>query len=609
LLQKLAGKQYVGSGADDHFTGTSGNDSMWGLGGNDVLVGGDGYDSLDGGDGDDTLDGGAGGGVMWGGSGANTFLVRDLNTVVYTAANSQNKGTIFVDWYKEASNVSWSYAAGVQKLPYWIDALTFGDASSLAARATHTIKYNFLQSPVSYLTATDLDGFKPFSEEEKTTMRKLLDYVSTVVDIKFVETTDPDQSYTINLANNTQPSSGGYAQEIYNGHGSVLMLNSALHMDKPSEDGNRDFYSVVLHELGHALGMKHPFLHVDSIGNIGDGPALPAAEDDKLHTLMSYTWKNSYEATKLAYAPFDLAALQYVWGVSPQAHAGDTTYRLDANASNMLYDGSGEDTADGSLLTQNIVLDLRPGYWGYIDKKADLISAAGQITINFGSLIENATGGAGNDQLTGNELANQLLGGSGNDRLAGLGGDDKLDGGAGVDFAVYTGKHADYTIVRVEDAATISGGLADGVDHLLNVERLQFADVAVALDVEGVAGQAYRLYQAAFNRKPDLEGLGFWLHSMDNGLNLDKAAGFFLQSPEFQRLYGSNLTNADLVTHLYQNVLHRAPETEGFQFWMKALDGGLAREVALRMFSESPENHAALVGVLQNGFEYLPFTG
>jgi hypothetical protein len=143
-----------------------------------------------------------------------------------------------------------------------------------------------------------------------------------------------------------------------------------------------------------------------------------------------------------------------------------------------------------------------------------------------------------------------------------------------------------------------------GVDTLIDVERVLFDKGGVAFDIEGAAGQAYRLYQAAFDRKPDLAGLEFWIYYMDRGLSATGAAAGFMQSSEFIGLYGANPTPEQFVNKLYNNVLHRAPEQGGFDFWIKALADGFTRPQVLAYFADSPENHAQVIGVIQNGIEF-----
>jgi hypothetical protein len=147
----------------------------------------------------------------------------------------------------------------------------------------------------------------------------------------------------------------------------------------------------------------------------------------------------------------------------------------------------------------------------------------------------------------------------------------------------------------------------DGVDTLVDVERVEFADLAVAFDTEGAAGQAYRLYQAAFDRAPDLPGLGLWIAQLDRGMSLGTVANYFVGSPEFQALYGARIDYASFVTGLYANVLHRAPDAAGFAHWMDRLASGIDTPAGVLVgFSESAENYAQLIGTMENGMVYQP---
>lgn len=209
-------------------------------------------------------------------------------------------------------------------------------------------------------------------------------------------------------------------------------------------------------------------------------------------------------------------------------------------------------------------------------------------------------GGSGNETL---------LGGAGSERFMGQGGNDAIDGGAGIDTALLRNARSSYTIVADGPGYTITDktGL-DGVDVLRNIERLHFLDADLALDINGLGGQAYRIYQAAFNRTPDMGGLGFWMAQMDQGTSLERVAESFMGSPEFIKMYGATPGNAALVEKFYTNVLHRPGEAAGVQYWTGALDSkAVTPSQVLAMISESAENQAALIGVLQNGFLYLPY--
>lgn len=199
--------------------------------------------------------------------------------------------------------------------------------------------------------------------------------------------------------------------------------------------------------------------------------------------------------------------------------------------------------------------------------------------------------------------------GAGDDTITVLSDHHRIDGGAGFDTLVYRAPRKDYTIVATAEGIEIRG--EDGVDLVNNVERVQFAGATLAFDVDGAAGQAYRLYQAAFGRAPEGGGLGAWVHVLDNKVSLDTVAGGFLVSEEFIKLYGADLTNAQFVERLYENVLGRPSEPGGFDFWTGMLGKGLSRATVLATFSESLENRerVELIGAIQNGMEYTPFQG
>ena len=102
-----------------------------------------------------------------------------------------------------------------------------------------------------------------------------------------------------------------------------------------------------------------------------------------------------------------------------------------------------------------------------------------------------------------------------------------------------------------------------GFDELNNVERIKFSDGTLALDIDpgDTAGQAYRLYQAAFARVPDMPGVAYHMNDMEsNGLVLWNIANNFLASPEFKSKYGENPTDEEYVNLLYQNVLGRSAD-------------------------------------------------
>jgi hypothetical protein len=188
--------------------------------------------------------------------------------------------------------------------------------------------------------------------------------------------------------------------------------------------------------------------------------------------------------------------------------------------------------------------------------------------------------------------------------LAAVAGESRVAGQSGLDTLVYASARTGATIVNEGTSVSVTDAAGNHAT-LANVERLKFSDGMVALDVDGTAGQAYRLYQAAFDRTPDKAGLGYWIDAMDKGLTLTQAAAGFAGSAEFASLYGATATDTQFVQALYQNVLHRAGDTAGADFWLHALQSSVTRADVLSHFSESAENQTQVIGSIQNGIDYL----
>lgn len=177
-----------------------------------------------------------------------------------------------------------------------------------------------------------------------------------------------------------------------------------------------------------------------------------------------------------------------------------------------------------------------------------------------------------------------------------------IDGGRGLDTLVINGSRSEYIVDATTSGFSITG---NGVSQwVTNVERLRFDDGFLALDINDNGGKAYRIYQAAFDRVPDVSGLGFWINSLDLGVSLTQVAAFFMTSQEFNTKYGSP-TNAQFLNLLYQNVLDRNPDQAGYDYWLPHLEQGrLTRAEVLMFFSESTENKANVIGAIQDGAFY-----
>ncbi len=190
-----------------------------------------------------------------------------------------------------------------------------------------------------------------------------------------------------------------------------------------------------------------------------------------------------------------------------------------------------------------------------------------------------------------------------------------IDGGTGLDTVVYSSSHSNYTVTKVGSAYTVKDA-ANITDTVANVERLQFSDAKIALDISGNpyagfdlqglanSGQVYRLYQAAFDRQPDKSGLVNWIAQADSNMPLVTIASHFVNSWEFGVKYGSP-SDHGFVDLLYQHVLHRTGEPSGLAYWYDEIDSHRqTREQILVGFADSAENQAAVIGTIQNGIDY-----
>ena len=218
---------------------------------------------------------------------------------------------------------------------------------------------------------------------------------------------------------------------------------------------------------------------------------------------------------------YDLAALHYRFGVNPAQNSGNDTYTFrayDKDAlGNGIYiaDGGGQDLFDASEQTLDLNIDLTPGSWIHAgDKTATLVfvqdadfpledgkadatptPTGGQMFIGYGTQIESAKGGSGNDILKGNSADNylfgfdgddQIHGGAGNDQLEGGRGADTLSGGAGKDSFIFASPF-DGAIDTLLDFSTVEGDILQLAANIFTT--LQSGALAAQAFVKGTSAQ------------------------------------------------------------------------------------------------------------------------
>jgi len=612
-------KIYDQSSGNDTLIGGDGNDyiSTYGSTGDDKLYGGKGNDELVGGKGNDILDGGEGIDELKGYEGNDTYYVRDVYDYIYDSAGSDT-AYVSASFVKIPSSIEKVvYTDGALALPYWIDALIPDDGAGLSYKSilngSRIYYYAFPTSLPSYDTSVEhAKGFVGFSQEQIKNTEIALSYISSVVDLGFYKSFTTAAKYTISFGSNTQIGSGGYAQYPSDSfYGSDLFLNNAWY-NKTLAEGTSGA-NILMHELGHALGLKHPFDEPDADGDIGPPPYLQGSEDSSTWTYMSYN--DTSADWYLKYAPLDIAALQYIYGPNKNTRTGNDTYKISATSANFIWDGAGTDTLDASDLGQGSTIYLTPGYWGFVGmNKTSTITSAGQVTVNFGSVIENLTGTGYADNLFGTDTINTISGGAGKDSINGLGGndlliggqgDDEIIGGLGVDIAQFSGTSASYSISASKSKTTVidKRSNSDGADSLSGVERLKFSDKSIAIDLDGNAGTSAKIIGAVLGKEavkiPAFMGIGLSL--LDGGMSYSDLGALALAA------VGAT-TNESIASTVWRNIYGTNPTANELLSIVKQLNDGLKPGDYIVSVGDSALNatNIGLVGLAQTGIEFLP---
>ena len=596
--------------------GGNGNDFIVGGSSNDELFGDAGIDTLYGRNGNDILDGGEGADYMDGGSGNDIYYVSDIYDLIDDTSGNDTAyvSTSFVKIPSFIEKVI--YTNGAIALPYWVDALLPNEASGnyfdTLLGSSNTFYYNFPIALPSYDTnASHGYGFKTFSSVQIARTEAALNYIASVIDVQFKKTISANGLNTFVFANNNQSSSAGSAN-----YPSNSMIGSDIYFDTSAinskfADGSYAALTLI-HEIGHALGLEHPFSYAQAGGGgLSDPPYLTGAEDSTAWTVMSY--EDTSAQYYLNFSPLDIAALQYIYGPSKSARAGNDIYKVSSSGPNFIWDGAGTDTIDLSAVNQGATIFLTPGYWGFVgSQQAATITSSGQVTVNFGSIIENLTGSSFADKLYGNDTDNLIAGGLGNDRLDGLAGndvligglgDDQLNGGLGIDTAQFEGSYDRYKTSNSQSAffVTDKGSNGQGMDVLINVERLKFLDKSVAIDLEGHAGKAVKVIGAVLGKdavkNPGFVGIG--LSYLDNELSYSDLGLLALTA------VGATSNDA-IVSKLWFNLVGSAASASDKAPYIKMLADGMKPGDLVVMAADLPLNayNIGLVGLMQTGVEF-----
>lgn len=433
-------------------------------------------------------------------------------------------------------------------------------------------------SPNDEQNATQRFGLNP-AQQTATTIA--LDTWSNVANVNFQlvsETTTNvgDIRFAFSSVSSLSNSWGyAYLPIGYWPRGGDVWINAKYGSDTNWAVGTYNFQSL-MHEVGHALGLKHPFT-----GDV----ILSSSLDNINNSVMSYTGINNiypsagningkydwitYLINDETPMVLDIAAIQYIYGANNNYKTGDDTYTFDPTKPffKTIWDAGGKDTISISNFSMACVVDLTPGNYSSLRYPSPSNTRNATVTydgtnnlgIAFNCIIENAIGGSGNDKLIGNSANNSL------------------DGGTGIDTAIYSGIRSNYTLTKGASSYTVSDKTgADGTDTLFNIERLVFSDANEALGITAVnESEVQKLYIAYFNRPGDPGGLGYWEGLLANDVSMTMLQNSFSSSAEYQAIYIGQ-QNTVLITKLYQNLFGRVVDVNdgGVQWWVGEMVAG-----------------------------------
>ena len=341
-----------------------------------------------------------------------------------------------------------------------------------------TITYSLLSSAPAAGTlggsASDLNGWQTMDATQAAGVRAAFAYYEKILNVDFVEVAS--DTGNINFAMNTQAASAGYAYSPQSLYGKTYVY---LAKNQPTNsnfaEGSYGWLTMI-HEIGHAMGLKHPGDY-NAGGGGGETPFLPAALDSKRYSAMSYNQPadipgNIHARTMMLY---DVGALQYLYGTASATNQTFAFGDTDTNTLQTLWASGDSNTLDFSATTSatGLTINLNDGEF------SSLGALANNLALAYGARIDTLRLGSGNATVTGNEHGNDIYlkdglvtftGGSGNDRMIFSGGNQNdLSISGGNVSGYYTFNNYDSTEDAVQTGATLAATSAavDGANSTL----------------------------------------------------------------------------------------------------------------------------------------------
>lgn len=344
----------------------------------------------------------------------------------------------------------------------WVGRDGDGDGIPDITYAFHTTAPDYFHRDPNY----DGARFETMTASQRTACRSVLARWAEVANVEFRPLTAAERTageapmLAFGALDRPSPIYGWASLPFDSEQAGHFWLNNRVEANSDLTPGADGFHTI-LHEIGHALGLTHPF---DAVSTL---PLAAGSEENFRYTVMSYTGHPNYPATWPG-GPmlWDVAAIQAMYGANRRTRTGDDMYRWSRDETLLatLWDAGGNDAISAANQERACRIDLRAGRYssiGSIDGQGD---ARDNVAIAYGVRIETAVGGSADDVLIGNSLDNRLRGG---------GGDDSLNGGGGTDTALFSGSRGRYRFTAAA-AGVVEATGPDGTDRLTGIERVRF---------------------------------------------------------------------------------------------------------------------------------------
>lgn len=383
-----------------------------------------------------------------------------------------------------------------------------------------TLTYSFMEALPAYYLGLDEDNgtFQAFTPAMRQATREVLKYYSDTFNIDFVETSDTvggvmrfgmvDNTGAIAYAyfppgfgaptNNVNAVPGDIWAELDFLYESVDQNGNDISFgwfdDDAMQKGN-DLYLALIHEVGHAIGLYHPFPPTQPGKDVLREPVQKHEYTTMSYGRMgnivdqAYPYRDGPATTQL----YDNYAINHLYGHDQEVNKEDNVYRYTPNEHEeyamTIHDPGGVDTLNFSNYTPSSVIDLREGRHSSIAGEVD------NFAISFGTIIENVIAGSGHDVITGNEADNRIIGGRGDDVISGMGGRDTLIGQEGRDTYKYTLGDGRVTIDEQrgggKDRIEITSFHEDfdSFEEDLSFRTINGRDLVIALTMDGGAAE------------------------------------------------------------------------------------------------------------------------